>query len=243
MNIWTIDYESLLDKIRLNSIIMSNHHKRKYYKLNGKLKWFRLPIIIISAFNSVFSVSLQQFTSQENISLINCGLSLVVGLLGSIELYLQIQKRCENELQSSKDFYLLSIDIYKMLKLNQDHRPIDGKTYLEDIYNEYCKLIENSGLVHKKLLDQLQPIEKQLLNLDSSNISNISNNDVENEIENNDENLSLNIHENQENIFQNELKKIDIEDIKYDENNINQINLSNKINDLIIKKKNKNISY
>ena len=27
MNIWTLDYEMLLAKIRLNSIIMSNHHK------------------------------------------------------------------------------------------------------------------------------------------------------------------------------------------------------------------------
>jgi hypothetical protein len=237
MNIWTLDYEMLLDKIRLNSIIMSNHHKNKYYKYNKKLKWFRLPIIIISAFNSVFSVSLQQFTSQENISLINCALSLIVGLLGSVELFLQIQKRCEIELQASKEFYLLSIDIYKMLKLDENHRHVDGKTYLENKYNEYCKLFENSGLVHKRILDQLQPIEKQLLKNSQSNTE--TNTSSHNDIENIDNIDNIENTDNIENI-DNTDNINDIDDIK-NEYDLNNIELSEKINNLIINKKIKNI--
>lgn len=243
MNIWTTDYENLLDKIRLNSIIMSNHHKNKYYKYNKKLKWFRLPIIIISAFNSVFSVSLQNFTSQENISLINCGLSLIVGLLGSVELFLQIQKRCEIELQASKEFYLLSIDIYKMLKLESTHRPIDGKTYLEDKYNDYCKLFENSGLVHKKILDELQNINKSL----NSNISNNSNiTDNSNNSNNSNENINIennllkqNNNENYD--VNNDVNNNENNDENYDENkDLFNFELSNKINELLIKKFNNN---
>ena len=64
----------------------------------------------------------------------------------------------ENELTSSKDYYILSIDIYKTLALGKEHRPIPAKEYLDKKYGDYVKLFENSNLLSKKIKDKLNPL-------------------------------------------------------------------------------------
>ena len=174
-NSWTPDIESILENIRLNSILLSNEHRKTYFQLESSLKYFRIPVIVISAFSSVFNVGLQPYLQQSIISVICCMLSLTTGLIGSIELFLSIQKKMENELLNSKDFYLNAIDIYKVLSLNIDNRNQDALSYLEERYNNYCKLIENSDVIHKKVTDKLAPIPVNLTSLSlNSNISPLS---------------------------------------------------------------------
>jgi hypothetical protein len=155
---WSDDIENVLGKIRENCIMMSNYHKMRYYNFKSLLKYFRIPTIILSAANSVFSVGLQPYMGQETISLITCMIALFVGIINSIELFLAIQSTMEQELTTSKDFYILSIDIYKMILLNRNHRSIDGKTFLDDKYSIYCKLFEGSQLMNKEINDRLVPL-------------------------------------------------------------------------------------
>jgi len=157
-NDWSDDIESVLDCIRVNSVLLSNENRLQYIKLKECLKYFRLPIIIISGINSIFSIGLQSYIKQEHISIINCLMALCVSIIGSIELYLGIQKEMENSLISSKEFYLLSVDIYKVLSLNRIHRPIPCKDYLEVTYSHYCSLIEKSNTIIKRIEDKLQPL-------------------------------------------------------------------------------------
>lgn len=156
---WTKDYENILENIRTNSILMSNYHKKRFYHYKGLLKYFRIPLIIISAINSVFSVGLQPFLEQGTISVICCLLSLFSAIISSLELFLAISSQMENELNNSKLFYLLAIDIYKTLNLNPEHRSASGADFLNTKYSEYCKLIENSNLIDKKIIDSLAPIK------------------------------------------------------------------------------------
>jgi hypothetical protein len=44
------------------------------------------------------------------------------------------------------------------LSLSREHRPIPAKEYLDEKYNEYVKLFENSNLLNNKILDKLSPI-------------------------------------------------------------------------------------
>lgn len=97
-----------------------------------------------------------------------CLLALICSIIGSIELYLAIQKSMENELVVSKEYYLLSIDIYKTLSLSSKHRPMPAKEYLEKKYNEFVKLMENSNLISKKIEDKMVPLP---LTIQSSNTS------------------------------------------------------------------------
>jgi len=155
---WTPDIENVLDNIRINSVILSNEHKNKYFHLKTILRYFRLPVIIISGINSIVSVGLQPYVDQGIISIMTCLLALVCSIIGSIELYLAIQKGMENELVVSKDYYILSVDIYKTLTLSKNHRPIPAKDYLDKKYNDYIKLFENSNLLAKELTDKLNPL-------------------------------------------------------------------------------------
>ena len=127
------------------------------------MKWYRLPVIILNGANSIISVGLQPYATQGAISLTTSLIALTCGIIGSIELYLGIQKRLENDMISQRDFYLLSVDIYKTLSLNRENRPIPAKDYLEKSYNVYTKLIESSATLVKVKGDKLIPIE---LNLD-----------------------------------------------------------------------------
>lgn len=155
---WTSDIESILDQIRINSILLSKEYKNRYFILKRMLQYFRLPIIVISGINSIISVGFQPYINQGMISIINCLLALLCSIIGSIELYLQVNKQLEMALYCSKSFYILSIDIFKNLQLLPSRRHPDPKSYLEEKYNEYNKLIESSNLLDKKLIDKLIPI-------------------------------------------------------------------------------------
>lgn len=173
MSDWSVDIEIVLDNIRHNCVLLSKEHKDRYFSLKNTLQYFRLPVIIISGINSIISVGFQNYVKQETISMMTCLLALSCSIIGSIELYLSIQKQMESELLNSKEFYLLSIDIFKTLNLSKEHRPIPAKEYLEKIYSHYCKIIENSNLLVKKINDKLISIND--INIQSTNSIKISN--------------------------------------------------------------------
>ena len=60
---------------------------------------------------------------------------------------------------AQKDFYILSISIYKVLQLDEENRNIDMKLFLEETFANYQKLIENSNVVAKKIQDKLTLFE------------------------------------------------------------------------------------
>ena len=69
---WSDDIEQILENIRHNSVILSNEHKKEYLYLKGFLIYFRLPVIILSGINSVFSIGLNTYIDQTTVSLITC---------------------------------------------------------------------------------------------------------------------------------------------------------------------------
>lgn len=178
--VWTSDIEDVLEKIRINCVILYKMHKKKHIQLQNTLKYYRLPIIIISALNSVISIGSQPFFSQVYISVANCLLALSCGIIGSIELYFNINKQMEMALLSSKDFHILSTDIYKILLLNTENRNHDGLVFLEDCYTSYVKLIENSGIINVNFVDELAPINGVKLYQENSSLSSKSFDTLEN---------------------------------------------------------------
>jgi len=164
MTDWTEDIDHVLNNIRVNCIILSKLHKQRYFELKSNLIYYRLPVIILNGANSIIAVGLQPYADQGTISLTTSLIALTCGIIGSIELYLGIQKRLENDLISQRDYYLLGIDIYKTLSLSKNNRPIPAKDFLEKSYNTYTKLIESCSTLARVKGDKLIPIE---LNLDS----------------------------------------------------------------------------
>lgn len=161
---WTSDYEAILDKIRFNSINLNRSHMKNYFYYKKLSKYFQIPTIILSSFNSVFSVGFT-YTSQDNISSISALISLIVSIINSVQLYLKIDDQLEAENTISKSYYTLSSDIYKILELDREHRPADANRILEEYYDKYIELLNQSNLLNNnsysdKLL--ILPKEKSL---------------------------------------------------------------------------------
>jgi len=170
-NFWYSDVESILEKIRKNSVILSHHHKKYYIYLKERLKYFRIPIIVLSSINTVLSISLDKYTQYS--SIIICGINLIVTIISSIELFLNIQKQIENNLILQSGFYSLSINIYKTLQLNRTNRTVKGLDFLNECFDEYNRLFHLSTL--QSIKDSLTPLEKELEDSETPNSSTIHN--------------------------------------------------------------------
>ena len=166
MNKWTSEVEDILEKLRINCVNLSEYHRKRYYHFKGYGKWFRLPLIILASINSTASVGLQPVLDQSVISGITCIIGMAMGIISAYELYLGIQTNMELELKQSKDFYTLSIDLFKTLSLRRENRGEDGKDYLNKKYSHYIKLTEASNLLKRKLsVDTLTTIPAEFVDI------------------------------------------------------------------------------
>jgi len=165
---WTDEIEDLSEKLRINCVNLSEYHRRRYYNFKEISKYFRIPLIILASITSTSSIALQPFISQLIISLITCILGMIMGVISSIELYLDIHNSMMLEFKQSKQFYTLSIDIFKTLSLSRENRTDEGKDYLNEKYSEYVKLIEASNLLKRKLsIDLLTEIPSDFRDINS----------------------------------------------------------------------------
>ena len=152
---WTNDHETILESIRENSLINKKLYTKLYLNHKSKLANYKIPIIIFSALNSVFSVGAERYLPQHYISGISCLISLTVGIIGSLQMYLQIEQNMEICLVASRDYYNLAIDIYKTLSLERSHRGQAGKECLDETYSRYASITDKALLVRKKQIDAL----------------------------------------------------------------------------------------
>jgi len=160
---WTQDYVDVMESLRLNSVYMSRTHKQKYFAYKRMSNWFRVPTIVLSAMASVSSVGLQAYVTQQHISGITCLVTMVIGILNSVELYLKLQEAIESELEKSKRWYKLSADIFKVLGLTAVNRDPDPKKLLDEFYTEYMVLFEESSLNKIYYGDRLLNVPRKVL--------------------------------------------------------------------------------
>jgi len=152
--LWSEDILDQLKAIEANSSKMSELNRVHYLSLVEMSKWFRLPIICFSSLNSIFAVGMNRYMSQENTSLITCLISFLVGLISSIELYLGLIKRLELSLTSYKAFYLLSIKIQHVLRIEKIKKD-DPIAFLTEVLTEYEELFKQSAVYEDKYNDYL----------------------------------------------------------------------------------------
>jgi len=156
---WSEDVENLCKDIENNASKLSVIHKNNYLILHEQQKYFKIPIIILSSCNSIFAVGLNAYLQQNLVSSINCILSLICSIISSIELYIGLQKRIENELTSYRAYYLLGIKINNCLKLDREHRTeSNGVQFLIEVENEYKTLFNDSLVNNREIEDKLLAI-------------------------------------------------------------------------------------
>ena len=110
---WTEGIFDVLDRIRVNCYELSEVHSYKYDYYKELAKAYRIPIIVLSGINTFAAVGLDGVMEPQHVSIITSLISLTCGIITAVELYLNVQKKMENELISHKDYYKLSLEIYK----------------------------------------------------------------------------------------------------------------------------------
>ena len=170
---WNENLVSILDKIRINSIYLSDKHRRRFIEFKSISKYFDLPVIVCSVFSSSFG-SLGSVPSQQT-QMITTSISMGIAVITSIKLYLNLANNINEEVGLSKDFYILSVYIFKILSLKESVRGLQPLNFLNECYATYIKLIEQSSLLRKgNNKDQLTKIDMQRYISDADSFSTLS---------------------------------------------------------------------
>ena len=146
---------------------MSEKHRARSVELNSMSKYFDLPVIVCSVFSSSF-ISLGTVPQRQS-QLIQVSISMFIAVLTSIKLWLGLTRQITEEISLSKEFYILSIEIFKVLNLVEADRNCDAVQFMNQCYAQYKALIESSTLL-KLRKDELIRIDI----IDSSDTSSIS---------------------------------------------------------------------
>lgn len=167
---WTDEIEGILEKMRKNSVSLSNRHRKNFYEYRSYSKYFDIPIIIFSTLQSVFTSSGGVFLNQELVNLSSSGVSMLIVIISSIKLYLNLEQNIKVELEMSKSFHTLALELFKVLELSKSQRNFDGLEYCNKKYADYIKLVEQSNLLRKNLkVDYLLEIKNNIA--DDSSLS------------------------------------------------------------------------
>lgn len=156
---WTINIERILDNLRINCAQLSNYHRYKYAHCKKQIKWFKIPVIVLSGINTFVSVGLNELISQTYISIGTALISLLCGIITSIEMFMKYQDKMETELHTYKSYYKISMDIYAMISIDKNLRTKNGQEFLREQMEEYSKIKHNSrpedhfDLIHDLISD------------------------------------------------------------------------------------------
>lgn len=151
MNILLDDWDGqlidFLESIRCKSAKLSVKHTNKFFYYKSCSNYFDIPIIVLSVLSASFGVGTKDFLAQSVISLVSCAVSMIVAILSSIKLYLNISTNTTNELDISKEFHLLSLDIQKTLALPTELRKTDQLDFLNKSYDTFTVMLQKSSLI------------------------------------------------------------------------------------------------
>ena len=129
-------------------------------------KYFEIPTIICSVMSSSFQ-SLGVVPPEKN-QLIQVSISMFIAVLTAIKLWLGLTKQITDEVSLAKDFYVLSIEIFKILQLQECDRNCDAVQFMNTCYSQYKALVESSNLL------KLRKDELIRIDFDGSDTSSLS---------------------------------------------------------------------
>ena len=190
METWNDEIIKILNNVRVNSLNLSEYYRRNYFSYRELSEWFDVPIIKTSTLAGSFSVGASPYMDQPTISVVSCGASMLITILSSIKLYLNISDNLQSESDMARKFYVLSLEIYKIINLPDEKRGINSSDFLKAEYNQYIKLYEESNLLKRRYKkDQLAKMDESLLLSDTNSNASSSYNGTSNIIVNDNDSL------------------------------------------------------
>ena len=102
---------------------------------------------------------------------------MFIAVLTSIKLWLGLTRQITEEISLSKEYYLLSIEIFKILNLQEQDRNCDAVQFMNNSYAQYKALVESSTLL------KLRKDELIRIDIDCSDVSSVSSKSSFNSVE------------------------------------------------------------
>ena len=152
---WTQDEEKFLENLEKQCGVYYKHFNKEYIYYNKLSSKFNIPILIVSAVNSLIAIILVPFVPQKYVSIMNAVLSAGTGVVGSVQLYLKVNEKMSNALRSSILMKRLSLKISKEISIFPENRLSDGQGFLSDSFTEFNAAIEQANPIQKELKNHL----------------------------------------------------------------------------------------
>lgn len=187
---WNDKEEDYLKKLHFETFQLYKYFNKKNIQYISTHKKYNIPILCLSAINSLVAVILPQFVEQEFVSIVNALLSAGTGILSSVLLYFKINERISLTHQISVSLRHLSLKIAKELSIKKELRSQSGIDFLNECFNQYLSIMEIALPIDKNLRPYLCLDDLENINIDDlSSIGSLSTpknkekSDIENQIE------------------------------------------------------------
>ena len=89
METWNDEIIKILNNVRINSLNLSEYHRRNFFYYKNLSNYFDIPIIIISCISGSFSVGASPYLNQGYISLISCSASMFITIYNQSQIWLE----------------------------------------------------------------------------------------------------------------------------------------------------------
>ena len=146
---WTDSMEKTLDVMRQNAAKLGELSFGNYNALKKRIHYLQLPLAILSAANAYAVVDLDNYVSENYVTIACCVVSATLAGYLSYDWYVDSQKQMEHDFSFQKSCEDFSKKIKEMLSLPRYERNVDGCVFLQDQFKQYKALISGNELIEK----------------------------------------------------------------------------------------------
>jgi len=136
--------ESVLIRLKHSCFAMHLLYRRRFFESKKRLSYYDVPIIGLSAINSVLIAGGKGFIPPQVLQVLTCFLAVIVGIIQSIKNYFKIDENRENCLVTFKDLFKLFCELSIMLDQPRFARAVDPKKFTIDKGNEYQAIMSKA---------------------------------------------------------------------------------------------------
>uniref|UniRef100_A0A2V0RBH3 SMODS and SLOG-associating 2TM effector domain-containing protein n=1 Tax=viral metagenome TaxID=1070528 RepID=A0A2V0RBH3_9ZZZZ len=130
-------------------------YKKRYERARKQLSYYKVPIIVLSSVNSVFSVGAERYFERHVIAAVTCILALTVGVVQALQIFFQVDERRENYLTTCRDMRRLHLKIMGTLNLERPQRACSADKFMAEIQAEYLEIIDKAVVIHTRKRDPM----------------------------------------------------------------------------------------
>lgn len=133
----------------LSRIMKSCHvflllYKKEGMKLQGTRAYYEIPIIVLSAVNSVFIAGGEAFLSAHIVKAMTIVVSLLIGIIQGLRTFMKVDETAEQCITTYRDLFRIYENISAVLTNTHNHRGVEPEKFLYDTRSSYIQCIDNS---------------------------------------------------------------------------------------------------